>query len=100
MSQEGDAAFLSLLSQFADGARWKVLRDEGREDLAHQLASELCAMSERQREALMLVIFALLAFDIQVADLFAFILGRRMSDPDEVENLMIWVRAETKDRHG
>jgi hypothetical protein len=99
MSQEGDAAFVSLLSQFADGARWKVLTDDGRQDLAHELASEMCLMSEVQREALLLCMFALLAERIKVGDLFAFILGRRMSEPEEVENLTLWVRQESEDRH-
>src|SRR5689334_7515965 len=98
MSQEGDAAFVSLLSQFADGARWRILSGEGRDDIARQLTSEVCLMSEMQREALFLCMFALLAKELDVLDLFAFIVGRRMSEPREVENLMLWIRQEMDDR--
>jgi hypothetical protein len=92
MSQE-QHSFDDLLSQLADGARWKVLSGHGREDFARRLTAEIVDLEPRRRQAVLMCLFALLAGDMQPDDLAGFLGTRSMTRDEDVEALIHWLRA-------
>ena len=89
---EPNAAFLDLLGQLSDGARWKVLSGHGRREFAERVTQEIVELEPRRRQAIVMCLFALLAMDMQPEDLAGFVAGRDMSDDAEVEALIAWLR--------
>ncbi|HEX4530659.1 MAG TPA: hypothetical protein VIA11_14740 [Acidimicrobiia bacterium] len=89
---EPNAAFLDLLAQLSDGARWKVLSGHGRREFAERVTQEIVELEPRRRQAIVMCLFALLAMDMQPEDLAGFVAGRDMSDDAEVEALIAWLR--------
>jgi hypothetical protein len=85
-------SFDDLLSQLADGARWKVLSGHGREEFAARLTAEIVDLEPRRRQAILMCLFALLAGDMQPDDLARFIESRTMMNDDDVEALIAWLR--------
>jgi hypothetical protein len=91
MSQQ-QYSFDDLLSQLADGARWKVLSGHGREEFARRLTAEIVDLEPRRRQAIIMCLFALLAGDMQPADLAGFVDTRPMTGDEDVEALIQWLR--------
>src|SRR3954447_14359132 len=89
---EPNAAFLDLLEQLSDGARWKVLSGHGRWEFAERVTRDIVELEPRRRQAVLMCLFALLAMDMQPEDLAGFLAGRDMSDDVEVEALIAWLR--------
>jgi hypothetical protein len=89
---EQDDAFVDLLRQLADGARWKILSGTGRREFAERLTREIVEVEPRRRQAILMCLFALLAMDMEPEDLAQFLARRDMSDEREVEALIGWLR--------
>jgi hypothetical protein len=87
-----DDAFVDLLGQLADGARWKILSGSGRREFAERLTQEIVEVEPRRRQAILMCLFALLAMDMEPDDLGQFVAQRDMSDAHEVEALIVWLR--------
>ena len=87
-----DDAFDDLLAQLSDGARWKVLSGEGRDEFTQRLTREIVELEPRRRQAVLMCLFALLAMNLQPDELGLYLEGRDMSRDEEVEALITWLR--------
>lgn len=87
-----DDAFRDLLAQLSDGARWKILSGDGRAEFTERLTREIVELEPRRRQAVLMCLFALLAMDMEPADLASYVHGRDMSQDSEVEELIAWLR--------
>jgi hypothetical protein len=85
-------AFWDLLEQLSDGARWKVLSGIGRREFAQRLTAEIVQLEPRRRQAIVMILFVLLAGEMQPDDLATYIAGRDMTTDREVEALIAWLR--------
>jgi hypothetical protein len=87
-----DNSFDDLLGQLSDGARWKILSGEGRTEFAERLTNEIVELEPRRRQAIIMILFALLAMNLDPDELANYLADRDMSRDDEVEALIVWLR--------
>jgi hypothetical protein len=84
--------FSSLLSQLADGEKWKLVRDEGWEEFARTLGDAIGALDVRRRQAIVMVLVAIATGALSSQEVGQFLSGRNMDDDGEVETLIAWLR--------
>ena len=87
-----DESFHDLLAHLSDGARWKILSGEGRNEFAERLTQEIVDLEPRRRQAIIMILFALLAMNLDPDELATYLAGRDMTRDDEVESLITWLR--------
>jgi hypothetical protein len=84
--------FVEFAAEFADGERWKVLRAEGWEDLQEKLAEVVGDLPVRRRQALMMLLFALVEDLVTSAEVRAWIDGHDVTSDDGIEAMIAWLR--------
>lgn len=85
-------AFLEFATELADGDRWKLLRADGWEDFERRLAETVADLSVRRRQALIMLLFALVEELVASADVRAWLDGHDVGSDDGVEQLIAWLR--------
>ena len=85
--------FLELAAEIADGERWEVIRANGWEDMQRRLAEIMDDLSVRRRQALMMLLFALVEQIVTPAQIRAWTVTHDLSDEAGVEELIAWLRA-------
>ncbi len=88
-----ESPFGSLLSELADGEKWKVVRGEGWEKFARTLGDAIGSLDVRRRQAIVMVLVAISTGGLTSRDVEEFLAGRNMDDDTEVEELIRWLRA-------
>ena len=85
-------AFLEFATEFADGERWKLLQSEGWEDFEVRLAETIGDLPVRRRQALMMLLFALVEELVTPADVRSWIDGHDVTTDEGIEALIGWLR--------
>ena len=85
-------AFLEFATEFADGERWKILQSEGWEDFEVRLAETIGDLPVRRRQALMMLLFALVEEIVTPADFRKWIEGHDVTTDGGIEALIAWLR--------
>ena len=84
--------FFDFASEFADGERWKLLRAENWDDFQERLAEAIGQLPVRRRQALMMLLFALIEGFVDSDDLADWLGGHDLATDDGVEALIAWLR--------
>jgi hypothetical protein len=85
-------AFFEFATEFADGDRWKLLRAEGWEEFEHRLAEVVADLPVRRRQALIMLLFALVEEMVEPGDMRAWMLDNDVSTEEGIEGLIAWLR--------
>lgn len=91
-------AFLEFATEFADGDRWKLLRADGWEDFELRLAETIADLSVRRRQALIMLLFALVEEIVSPADVRWWLERHHVGANEGVEALIAWLRETRKSR--
>jgi hypothetical protein len=92
MAGDGIDDFLDFATEFADGERWKLLRAEGWADFEERLAVVIGDLPVRRRQALMMLLFALVESYVAPADVRAWMDDHDIGDEAGIEELIAWLR--------
>jgi hypothetical protein len=92
MSAE-ESPFGSLLSQLADGEKWKLVRGEGWEEFAATLGDAIASLDIKRRQAIVMVLVAISTGGLTSGEVSEFLSDHDMDDDAEVEALINWLRA-------
>lgn len=92
MGTDGSDHFLDFATEFADGERWKVLRAEGWTDFEERLAVVVGELPVRRRQALMMLLFALMEEYVESAEVRSWFDDHDISDEPGIEELIAWLR--------
>jgi hypothetical protein len=88
----GPDAFLQFAAEIADGERWKVIRADGWEDMQVRLAEAMEELPVRRRQALIMLLFALVEQFVTPEDVRDWTAAHDLSGDDGVEALIAWLR--------
>lgn len=91
-------AFMGLAAEFADGDKWKLLRTDGWDDFQVRLAEVVGDLSVRRRQALMMLLFALIEEIVTPADVQAFCDGHDLDTERGIDEFIGWLRDRRHDR--
>lgn len=91
-------AFLAFAAEIADGERWRVLRAEGWEDMQERLAEAMGELPVRRRQALMMLLFALVEEFVTPEDVRLWEMVHDIGTDDGIEQLISWLR-QARDDH-
>jgi hypothetical protein len=94
----GPDAFLEFAAEIADGERWKVIRADGWEDMQARLAEAMDDLPVRRRQALMMLLFALVEQYISPDEVREWTAAHDVSGDDGVEAMIAWLREARRDR--
>ena len=83
--------FRTLLAEFSDGQRWKLIRTEGWDDFVETLAQSIAELPVRRRQALLMMLLAMSDGNLQPEAVEDFLAGRNMEDDAEVDALIQWL---------
>jgi hypothetical protein len=89
---EGINDFFEFASEFADGERWKILRAEGWDDFEERLAVVVGELPVRRRQALMMLLLALIEDYVTSEDVRSWMDGHDIGDDGGIEELIAWLR--------
>lgn len=89
-------AFLEFATEFADGDRWKLLRADGWADFERRLAETVADLSVRRRQALIMLLFALVEELVAPADVRSWLDGHDVASDEGIEALIAWLRETRK----
>jgi hypothetical protein len=87
-----ESPFGSLLSQLADGEKWRVVRGEGWDEFASTLGDAIGSLDVRRRQAIVMVLVAIATGSVTSGEIESFLSDRDMDDDVEVEALITWLR--------
>ncbi len=90
-------AFYEFAMEFADGERWKLLRAEGWGDFEERLAEAVGDLPVRRRQALMMLLFALVEEIVTPPDVQDWMGAHDVSTDDGVEAIIAWLRQRRLD---
>jgi hypothetical protein len=94
---DGPDAFYEFAMEFADGERWKLLRAEGWDDVEERLAEAVGNLPVRRRQALMMLLFALVEEVAAPSEVQDWMGAHDVSTDDGVEALIAWLRQRRLD---
>lgn len=97
MVTDREDAFIELAAEFADGDRWKVLRNDGWEDFLARLAEAVGDLPVRRRQALMMLLFSLVEETVRPEDVRAWLDGNDVGDDEVLEEFIAWLRSRRLD---
>jgi hypothetical protein len=84
--------FAEFLAELSDGHRWSLVRADGWDDFIQRLSDLLADLPARRRQALMMLLFALV-YEQLTPDAAKEWLDRHEVDDDEgVEAMISWLR--------
>lgn len=92
MQEDGADAFYEFATELADGERWKVLRAKGWEDFERRLAETVGDLPVRRRQALIMLLFALVEEMVDPAAVREWMEGHDVSTDEGVEEIVRWLR--------
>jgi hypothetical protein len=84
--------FMEFTAEFADGERWKLVQADGWEDFQRRLAEAVGEFSVRRRQALMMLLFALVEGFVQPGDVREFMEAHDLTSDQGVEEVIAWLR--------
>jgi hypothetical protein len=85
-------AFFELAAEIADGERWLVIRADGWDDMQRRLAEAMDDLSVRRRQALIMLIFALVEKIVTPDQVQRWTDERDLSRDEVIEELIGWLR--------
>lgn len=85
-------AFLELAAEIADGERWQVIRADGWEEMQERLAGIMDELSVRRRQALIMLLFALVEQIVTPVQVQAWTAAHDLSSGEGIEALISWLR--------
>lgn len=85
-------AFLEFATEFADGDRWKLLRADGWEDFERRLAETVADLSVRRRQALIMLLFALIEEIVSPPRVRDWLDAHDVSTDEGIEQMIDWLR--------
>src|SRR5579875_1362269 len=97
MPGDGDA-FLGFATEFADGERWKLLQSEGWDDFQVRLAEVVGELPVRRRQALMMLLLAMVDQTVDSAQVREFLDAHDASTEEGVEAVIAWLRQKRRER--
>lgn len=89
--------FLEFASEFADGEQWKLLRADNWEEFQERLAEAVGDLPVRRRQALMMLLFALIEGFVDSDDLSGWMADHDITDDDGIEAIIGWLRQRRLD---
>lgn len=92
MGEDPFDAFMEFATEFADGDRWKLLRAKGWEDFERRLAETVADLSVRRRQALIMLLFALVEELVSSGDVRGWLDGHDLASDTGIEQLIAWLR--------
>lgn len=91
MADSSDPVF-DFATEFADGERWKLLQSHGRAEFEVRLAETIGDLPVRRRQALMMLLFALMEDVVTPADVRSWMDGHDIGSDEGIEALIGWLR--------
>lgn len=91
-AQANTDAFLTFAAEIADGERWTVLRADGWDDLQERLAQVIGDLPARRRQALIMLLFALIEEYVTPEEVRQWIDTHDLAGDDGVEQIIAWLR--------
>jgi hypothetical protein len=91
-TQDRIDAFFEFATEFADGERWKLLRADGWEEFEQRLAETVGDLPVRRRQALIMLLFALVEEMATPADVREWMDSHDVSTDEGIETLITWLR--------
>ncbi len=85
-------AFAELAAEIADGDRWQVIRADGWDQMQERLAQIMDELSVRRRQALIMLLFALVEEVITPVQVRDWTAAHDLSGEEGVEQLISWLR--------
>ncbi len=85
-------SFLDFAAEIADGERWEVLRADGWDDLQERLAEVIGMLPVRRRQALMMLLFALVEEFVTPQQVRTWLAAHDVSADRGLEALISWLR--------
>jgi hypothetical protein len=84
--------FFEFASEFADGERWKLLRSQNWEDFQERLAQVVGELPVRRRQALMMLLFALIEGFVDSDALAAWMNDNDLTRDEGIDEMIAWLR--------
>jgi hypothetical protein len=84
--------FLEFASEFADGERWRLLRSQSWDDFQERLAEVVGELPVRRRQALMMLLFALIEGFVDSDVLADWMSGHDLTRDEGIEEMIGWLR--------
>src|ERR1700684_3130087 len=89
--------FFEFASEFADGERWRLLRADNWEEFQERLAEAVGDLPVRRRQALMMLLFALIEGFVDSDDHAGWMADHDITDHDGIEAMIGWLREKRLD---
>jgi hypothetical protein len=83
--------FRTLLAEFSDGERWKLIRAEGWDDFVERLSQSIAELPIRRRQALLMMLLAMSDGNLRPEAVDTYLAGRNMEEDAEVDALIDWL---------
>lgn len=84
--------FFEFASEFADGERWRLLRAQSWEDFQERLAEAVGDLPVRRRQALMMLLFALIEGFTDSDNLRDWMIDHDLTSDEGIEEMIAWLR--------
>jgi hypothetical protein len=84
--------FFDFASEFADGERWRLLRSQSWDDFQERLAEVVGELPVRRRQALMMLLFALIEGFVDSDDLADWMSDHDLTRDEGIEEMIGWLR--------
>ena len=84
--------FGQLITELCDGKRWALLRAEGWDDFVERLSDVVVRLPPRRRQALMMLLFALLYNQLTPDVAREWLAGNDADSEDGLEAMISWLR--------
>ena len=92
MPDDAVDAFFEFATELADGERWRLLRAQGWDDFIERFANTVGDLPPRRRQALMMLLFALVEELASPDDVRAWLSVHETGDDAGIEQLLGWLR--------
>ena len=89
---ENENPFAEFVTELADGQRWTLLRAEGWDDFVDRLASLIAKLEPRRRQALVMLLFALVDRQLSPDDAKAWLDSHNMDSDEGLQEMLTWLR--------
>ncbi len=84
--------FSSFLAELSDGHRWSLVRAEGWDDFIERLSDLLSALAPRRRQALMMLLFALVYQQLTPDGAKDWLDAHHVDSDEGVDAMISWLR--------
>jgi hypothetical protein len=84
--------FAEFVTEIADGKRWTLLRADGWDDFIERLSTLVAALEPRRRQALVLLLFALVDRQLTPEQAQEWIEGHDLDSDEGLTQMLTWLR--------